>query len=585
MNNICSSGLVVLTVLLQSFAADTWTTLGRDAEFPTELYFVGIGASERSQDAAKQASMVEIRKQISVKINATTLDEQISNIAGGMETYSNKVESRSRLSTSGEIQGIQVVKTAQQGKIFYALAVLEKELFIKKTRADIADLNSRIIALVEGTRTDINAANMGQALQKLSEAKKLISKVAAQRTLLSAASAPVEADKPAYTVTDINTMYEKCVASLRTTKTSGDGQSFPVGMVPQEPFVVSVTALGTVPVAMIPVAIMQGTKKLAEKYTDDKGMAEFYVGSQADISAGNHTCFAAITLPVSSVNKKYLFAQNQDFAYTVISNPCAANIQIEMTADLAKDRNVISEKLIDRLSKFDIKNDPDAPATVKVSLSAKDAGGVTGISENNSFVKTELTAIFTVLNDDGKQLASFTGSSKGMGGSFAKSVSAGIDNLKIEKDIRPALDQICGAASTPKKKIAVFEFKNRGWYSNWYDISIQMSDMIITKLINSGKFEVVERSQLDKIMEEKVLAQSGVVEETEAMQAARLAGADLLLIGSAGISGAKIEVDARIIDANSGTAKCAMSTSSYSLLNLRALADDIVGQIKGKCGR
>jgi TolB-like protein len=336
---------------------------------------------------------------------------------------------------------------------------------------------------------------------------------------------------------------------------------------------------------MIPVAIMKGTKKLIEKYSDDLGRVEFYIGEHADMSAGSHSYSAAITLPVSSAYKKYLTAQNQDFSYTVISNPCAARIQIDLNADISKDRDVISKKLTDRLARFDIKNDPEAPATVKVSLSAKDAGGVTGLSENNSFIKTELTAVFTVLDDDGKQLASFTGTSNGVGGSFSKSASNGIDNLKIEKDIRPALDQICGAVSAPKKKIAVFEFKNRGWYSNWYDISIQISDMIITKLINSGKFEVVERSQLDKIMEEKVLAQSGVVEESEAMQAAQLAGAELLLIGTAGTSGGNIEVDARIIDVKSGVAKCAMSTSSYYLSNLRALADDIVGQVKGKCAK
>jgi hypothetical protein len=81
------------------------------------------------------------------------------------------------------------------------------------------------------------------------------------------------------------------------------------------------------------------------------------------------------------------------------------------------------------------------------------------------------------------------------------------------------------------------------------------------------------------------LAQSGVVEEKEALQAAQLAGADVILIGTATIAGDKIETDARIVDIKSGVAKCAMSSSAYSLSDLRALADDLVGQIKGKCAK
>jgi dihydroorotate dehydrogenase len=93
----------------------------------------------------------------------------------------------------------------------------------------------------------------------------------------------------------------------------------------------------------------------------------------------------------------------------------------------------------------------------------------------------------------------------------------------------------------------------------------------------------VERSQLDKIMEEKSLAQSGVVEEKEALEVAKLAGADLVLIGTANIGAGKIEADARIIDIKTGIAKCAMSSSAYSMSDLRALADDLGGQIRGKC--
>ena len=220
-------------------------------------------------------------------------------------------------------------------------------------------------------------------------------------------------------------------------------------------------------------------------------------------------------------------------------------------------------------------------------MSAQDAGGVSGLSENNSFIKTTVSITLTLVDEEGKELATVTGASKGLGGSFVKSVAQGIESVKIDKDLKPLLDKLCGAkaAAGPKLKIAVFEFKNRTVYADWYDMAVNLSDMLITKLINTGKYDVVERSQLDKIMEEKSMAQSGVVEDKDALSAAQLAGANVILVGSANVLNTKIEADARIIDIKTGIAKCAMSSSAYSIDDMRALADDLVGQIKNKCAK
>jgi TolB-like protein len=239
-----------------------------------------------------------------------------------------------------------------------------------------------------------------------------------------------------------------------------------------------------------------------------------------------------------------------------------------------------------RLSKYDIKNDPESDNMLKVTVSAAEAGGVQGLSQSGSFIKTDVTLAMSLTDDAGKELASLQGTAKGTGGSMVKSAMQGIDNVRIDKDLKPFLEKMCSAKSAgPKLRIAVFDFRNRTAYYHWYDLAVELSDMLITKLINTGKFDVVERSQLDRILQEKALAQSGVVEEKEAMQAAQLAGADVILIGTASVAGEKIETDARIVDLKNGIAKCAMSSSAYSLSNLRALADDLVGQVKGKCAK
>jgi TolB-like protein len=579
-------GFITVASLTAAFAGDQWVTAGRDIEYPNDLYFVGVGMSERGPDPAKQAAMVEVKKQITVKVSASMLDEQSSFISGGRETSVNRVESRSRLTTSGEVQGIEVVKTAQKGKISYALAVLDKKNFVSNCRAKISELKKQLAQIMEAATADANAAKVGAALSKLSEAKKLIADILEQRTMLSAAAEITKAEELNVTMTDITALYEKCVSSVRMTKVSGDNQVFAVGMVPSEPFVVQVATADGTPVALLPIALLDGTKRVVEKFTDDKGRAELFIGEKADMSAGSHSYTAAVSLQVSSDAKKLLSAQNQTFSYNVQSNPCFAKVSVEVSPTLASGREDMVKKITARLSKYDIKNDPESENTLKVTVSATEAGGVQGLSQSSSFIKTEVTLVMTLVDEAGKELASVQGAAKGTGGSVVKSAMQGIDNVKIDKDLKPLLEKMCSAKpSGPKLKIAVFEFRDRGVYHYWYDMAIKLSDMLITKLINTGKFDVVERSQLDRIMQEKSLAQSGVVEEKEAMQAAQLAGADVILVGTASIAGDRIETDARIVDIKNGVAKCAMSSSAYSLSDLRALADDLIGQIKGKCAK
>jgi TolB-like protein len=572
----------VFTVL----AGDQWVTAGRDIEYPNDFYFVGVGMSERGPEAARQAAMVEVKKQITVKVNASMLDEQSSFIAGGREVSMNRVESRSRLTTSGEVQGIEVVKTAQKERISYALAVLDKKNFTANCRAKITESKKQLGKLMEAASADVAGARVGAALSKLSEAKKLIADILDQRTLLSAAAEITPAEQLNVTMSDIAGLYEKCVGSIRMAKVGGDNQSFAVGQVPSEPFVVSVTSADGVPVGQLPVALLEGGKRIVEKFTDDKGRVELFLGEKADVSAGSHSYTAAIMLTVSSDARKYLAAQNQTFTYNVQSNPCFAKIDVEVAPALSAGREDVVKKILARLSKYDIKNDPESDNMLKVTVSAAEAGGVQGLSQSGSFIKTDVTLAMSLTDDAGKELASLQGTAKGTGGSMVKSAMQGIDNVRIDKDLKPFLEKMCSAKSAgPKLRIAVFDFRNRTAYYHWYDLAVELSDMLITKLINTGKFDVVERSQLDRILQEKALAQSGVVEEKEAMQAAQLAGADVILIGTASVAGEKIETDARIVDLKNGIAKCAMSSSAYSLSNLRALADDLVGQVKGKCAK
>src|SRR5512133_1530687 len=118
-NKLVSILVMVFAAALFAAKAD-WTATGKHQAYPMEMYFVGVGLSEKGLDAAKQNAVVEVKKQISVKVSATTLDELTSYSVAGTERTASKSESRARLTTSGDVQGIQVVETVKKGKLFYA---------------------------------------------------------------------------------------------------------------------------------------------------------------------------------------------------------------------------------------------------------------------------------------------------------------------------------------------------------------------------------------------------------------------------------------------------------------------------------
>jgi curli biogenesis system outer membrane secretion channel CsgG len=81
-----------------------------------------------------------------------------------------------------------------------------------------------------------------------------------------------------------------------------------------------------------------------------------------------------------------------------------------------------------------------------------------------------------------------------------------------------------------KKRIAVVDFEDRsGWGHN---IGTGLADMLVTELVKSGDFMVIERQELSKILEEQGLGMSGVVTPQSAAQVGQVLGVELMVMGS-----------------------------------------------------
>ncbi|MFN0118361.1 MAG: CsgG/HfaB family protein [Elusimicrobiota bacterium] len=129
-------------------------------------------------------------------------------------------------------------------------------------------------------------------------------------------------------------------------------------------------------------------------------------------------------------------------------------------------------------------------------------------------------------------------------------------------------EKVVSKITGPKRRIGVVAFDNKAPYGQ-QRIGDTATDILITELTKSGKFIVVERSKLDKIMEEQKFGQSGAVDPGTAAQIGKILGLNAIVTGSVSQFGLKKEgkdfiisqskqqivectVDVRVVDVETG---------------------------------
>jgi curli biogenesis system outer membrane secretion channel CsgG len=95
------------------------------------------------------------------------------------------------------------------------------------------------------------------------------------------------------------------------------------------------------------------------------------------------------------------------------------------------------------------------------------------------------------------------------------------------------------AQSQPQSRVRVavldFDYASTGadywWYAN-PDAAKGVSDLLTNKLVNSGRYTMIERSRIADILAEQNLAAAGRIDSSTAAQIGRVLGADVVVIGS-----------------------------------------------------
>jgi len=102
-------------------------------------------------------------------------------------------------------------------------------------------------------------------------------------------------------------------------------------------------------------------------------------------------------------------------------------------------------------------------------------------------------------------------------------------------------------AAAQKIRIAVMPFKIgniKQWWGWGWDPGEGISDMLVTELVNSGRFSVVERERLDEVLQEQNLAREGVVNAATAARIGRILGVQLFVFGTV----TQFSLDSKVIE-------------------------------------
>ena len=138
----------------------------------------------------------------------------------------------------------------------------------------------------------------------------------------------------------------------------------------------------------------------------------------------------------------------------------------------------------------------------------------------------------------------------------------------LAADLRKAAEDTPEAKErVAKGKIAIATFDLVGVPS--YDVAKNVAEDLATAMIEQ-KFRLVERGQLDKVLKELKVQNSGLIDPKTAKQIGTMTGCSLILVGSISDRGQSVVVNARLMDTETGESVVARRVEMKKVTIVRA---------------
>lgn len=146
--------------------------------------------------------------------------------------------------------------------------------------------------------------------------------------------------------------------------------------------------------------------------------------------------------------------------------------------------------------------------------------------------------------------------------------------LSFTLAIRPA------HADFKKVKIAVLDFQMQGDDSGTTkDMGKIVAEWLITGLVETGRFDVIERRLLEKLLEEQKLGATGAIDPSSAAQLGKILGVATIVSGTVTNLEGYTEINARLINVDTASIVAAEKVRAGTAEKLRDLVTQITGKI------
>lgn len=142
-----------------------------------------------------------------------------------------------------------------------------------------------------------------------------------------------------------------------------------------------------------------------------------------------------------------------------------------------------------------------------------------------------------------------------------------------------ALNMVPESFGFDKIKIAVLDFQMQGQGFENDDMGKIIAEWLTTAFVKEGRFDVVERRLLSKVLGEQELAVSGVVNTNTATELGKLLGVKIVITGSVIKLSQQIEVNARIIDVENASIIAAENVRAIQTTKLEELVVEMSRKI------
>jgi len=133
----------------------------------------------------------------------------------------------------------------------------------------------------------------------------------------------------------------------------------------------------------------------------------------------------------------------------------------------------------------------------------------------------------------------------------------------------------------PKKIVlGIVNFKNNSSHKKWDYLEKAIPEILSSELSSCGHVNIVERNQIEKLLNELKLNSAGFYGETKVREFGNLIGANVLILGSITNLGSKIVISARIVNVETGEVLSGVSKIGENINQLEKTVKEIGEEIK-----